>query len=203
MFFAFRMLRRAISAIVIAVVVTLGATAGWVTVNALREDTSRTDGIVVLGAAQFNGTPSPVLRNRLDRAYTLYSAHVADFIVTVGGSRPGDVYTEATSGRIYLHRRGIPESHLKGIRTGSDTYNSLIAVATWAHGRGWKTITVVTDRCHEARASAMLSSLGFSVRQAPPTTGAGSAITWAYVVRETGGLLRFWLLNERGSAASA
>ncbi len=203
MFFAFRMLRRAISAIVLAVVVSIGATAGWVVVNAFREDTAKTDGMVVLGAAQFNGTPSPVLQNRLDRAYSLYSAHVADFIVTVGGSRPGDVYTEATSGRLYLQRRGIPPRHLRGIRTGSDTYNSLTAVAAWAHAQGWKTITIVTDRCHEARSAAMLSSFGFAVRQAPPTTGPGSAITWPYVVRETGGLLAFWLLDEHGSSATA
>ncbi len=202
MFRIFRLLRRTITAAVVAVVVTIGATAAWVTLNALREDTSPSDGIVVLGAAQFNGTPSPVLQNRLDRAYSLYLAHVAGFIVTVGGSQPGDVYTEATAGRLYLHRLGIPESHLKGIRTGSDTYNSLTAVATWAHAHGWRTVTVVTDRCHEARASAMLASLGFKIRQAPPTTGPGAAIVWPYVVRETGGLLRFWLLNERGSSAS-
>lgn len=203
MFLGFRIIRRAISAIVLTVVVAVGATAGWVGVNAFREDTSRSDGIVVLGAAQFNGRPSPVLRNRLDRAYALYRAHVADFVVTVGGSRPGDVYTEATAGRLYLQQRGIPESHLKGIRTGSDTYNSLTAVAVWARARGWHTVTVVTDRCHEARAAAMLSSLGFAVHQAPPTTGAGAAITWSYLVRETGGLLHFWLLSERGTSTSA
>ncbi len=199
MFFGFRMLRRAISAVVLVVVVSIAATAGWVVVTGLREDTTHSDAIVVLGAAQFDGHPSPVLRNRLNRAYALYRAGISDHIVTVGGSRPGDRFTEATSGRLYLQSKGVARSHIQAIRTGTDTYNSLAAVAAYARTRHWRTITIVTDRCHVARSDAMMSSLGFTVHSAPPTSGPGSSITVPYVVRETGGLLQFWLIYQRGA----
>lgn len=200
MFFAFRMLRRVISALVLVVVVSIATTAGWVVVTGLREDIAPSDAIVVLGAAQFDGRPSPVLRNRLNRAYALYKAGIAEHIVTVGGSRPGDRFTEATSGRLYLQSRGVARSHIRAIRTGTDTYNSLLAVAAYARSQHWRTITIVSDRCHVARSDAMMSSLGFVVHSAPPTSGPGASITLPYVVRETGGLLQFWLITQRGSS---
>ncbi len=200
MFLIFRLARRVFSAFLLVVLATVGCSAGWVLVNALRQDSTHTDAIVVFGAAQFNGTPSPVLANRLDRAFALYSEGVASFVITVGGNQPGDRTTEASSGRAYLHGKGIAWDHMKAIKTGSDTYQSAEAVARWAASKGWTSLTVVSDRCHVARAAAMLRSLGFDVHVASPTSGPGAAITWNYVVRESGGLLRFWLISDRGAA---
>jgi len=194
----FRWIRRVIGAVLVAVIVSVGGTAAWVVAQGLRDDRGHTDAILVMGAAQFDGDPSPVLRNRLRYAYALYSTKVAPRIITVGGKRPGDRFTEAEAGRRFLHSLGVPERNLKAVPVGADTYSSVQAVAEWAKRHGIKSITVVTDRCHDARASAMMRSLGFTVRGASPASGPGSSITWAYVARETGGLLRFWFVNDTG-----
>lgn len=198
----FRWLRRAVGGLLIAALLSIGGTAVWVVGSGLHDDRAHSDVIVVMGAAQFDGDPSPVLRNRLRYAFSLYSTHVAPRIVTVGGKRPGDRFTEAAAGRAYLHTLGVPLRDLTAIPVGSDTFSSVEAVAVWAKAHHVTTVTVVTDRCHDARATAMMRSLGFSVRGASPGSGPGSSITWAYVARETGGLLRFWFVNDRGSLAS-
>ena len=196
MFILFRLIKRVVSALVLFVFISVGATAGYVGFKAYSDDRTPTDAILVLGAAQFDGRPSPVLRNRLDQAITLYQEQVAKRIVTVGGSQPGDRYTEATAGRMYLRDHGIPSSAIKAIRKGDDTFNSVAAVAVWAQANGIGSFTVVTDPCHSARAAAMVKSYGFAVHTAPPHTGPGSDITWRYVLRETGGLLRYWLFKD-------
>lgn len=194
----FRWIRRLIAGLLVTCVVSLGGTAAWVVGNGLHDDRAKSDAILVMGAAQFDGDPSPVLRNRLRYAFSLYSTDVAPLVITVGGKRQGDRFTEAAAGRSYLHRLGVPFRHLKAIPTGTDTYSSVQAVAAWASRHNIRSITVVTDRCHEARASAMMRSLGFSVHGAAPASGPGSSITWNYVARETGGLLRFWFVNDSG-----
>ena len=199
MFLGFRMLRRLVGAIVLVTVVSIGATASWVVAQSFREDATRTDAIVIMGAAQFDGDPSPVLRNRLDRAFALYRMGVAPEIVTVGGSQPGDRFTEATSGRLYLQGRGVPRDRITAVRTGTDTYNSAAAVARIARAHGWHTLTMVSDRMHVARATAMMASFGFAVHPAPAPSGPGSARTPGYLVRETGGLLYFWLVEQRAN----
>lgn len=196
----FRFLRRTIAGLLSIVLLSLVVTAGYVIVKGLHSDRTPTDAIVVMGAAQFDGEPSPVLRNRLRYAYALYSAGVATRIVTVGGKQPGDRFTEAAAGKRYLHELGVPYAQLSALPTGTDTYSSARAVATWARKRGLDALTVVSDRCHEARAGVMLGSFGFAVHGASPASGPGSTITWAYVARETAGLLRFWFVSERGSA---
>lgn len=198
----FRWIRGAISALIFAVVLSLAGTAAWVVGTGVHDDRAHTDAILVMGAAQFDGDPSPVLRNRLRYAYALYATGVAPRIITVGGKRPGDRFTEAEAGRRFLHGLGVPDRDLRAIPEGTDTYSSAEAVAVWAKRHRIGSITVVTDRCHEARASAMVRSLGFTVHGAAPGSGPGSAITWAYVTRETGGLLRFWFVNDRGASSS-
>lgn len=198
----FRWLRRVIGALLLAIVVSLGGTAAWVVGNGLHDDRATSDAILVMGAAQFDGDPSPVLRNRLRYAFALYDTRVAKRIITVGGKRPGDRFTEAQAGKSFLHRLGVPNAKLTAIPVGTDTYSSVQAVAAWARAHGITSITVVTDRCHEARASAMMRSLGFAVHGAAPASGPGSSITWSYVARETGGLLRFWFVNDRGVSAN-
>lgn len=199
----FRFVRRTVAGLLSLVLLALVVTAGFVIVKGLHVDRTRSDAIVVMGAAQFDGEPSPVLENRLRYAYALYSAGVAPRIVTVGGKQPGDRFTEAAAGKRFLHELGVPYSDLSSLPTGRDTYSSAAAVAAWAEKRGLEALTVVSDRCHEARAGVMLGSFGLDVRGASPASGPGSAITWAYVARETAGLLRFWFVSERGTGSSA
>ena len=96
---------------------------------ARQDDTRRSQAIVVLGAAQYNGRPSPVFKARLDHAATLYHDRVAPLIVVTGGKQTGDMFTEATSGANYLHDKGIPDSAILRETTSRTSWESLSAAA--------------------------------------------------------------------------
>ena len=168
--------------------------AGWRVVTAGQSDDRRaSDAIVVLGAAQYNGKPSPVLRARLEHAKVLYGQSVAPRIVTVGGKQLGDRYTEAGAGFSYLNRHGVPASDISAVTVGRDTEQSLIAVAEMAQREGWREVTLVSDPAHMARVGAIAEHLGFRTHLSPTRQGDGTALTGEYVVRETAGLLAFEL----------
>ena len=163
-----------------------------VVVTAGRDDRSRSDVLVVLGAAQYQSTPSPVFANRLDHARDLLADGVAPRVVTVGGSQPGDRTTEAAAGRSWLMTAGVPGDQVIAVPTGSDTVTSLQAVAALLARNGWTSATLVTDPAHAARSLAVARALGIDANPSPTTGGAGSALTPEYVVRETAGLVAFW-----------
>src|SRR5947209_6557434 len=96
---------------------------------ARQDDTRRSQAIVVLGAAQYNGRPSPVFKARLDHAATLYHDRVAPLIVVTGGKQTGDMFTEATSGANYLHDKGIPDDAILRETTSHTSCESLSAAA--------------------------------------------------------------------------
>src|ERR1700730_17855122 len=110
--------------------VMVGGTAFRVWKVARIDDYTKADAIVVLGAAQYSGTPSSVFEARLDQAYKLFKAGVAPRVITVGGKQDGDLYTEAASGKNYLQDRGVPSDKILAVETGSDTLRSIEAVAT-------------------------------------------------------------------------
>ena len=115
----------AIIGLVVIVVFYVAVHIWWVA----REDQHPpSDAIVVLGASQYNGVPSPVFAARLDHAVTLYDEHVAPHIVTVGGKEPGDAFTEAAAGKTYLAAHGVPRAAIVALPTGRDTLRSLRAV---------------------------------------------------------------------------
>ena len=172
------------------------AAAGYVVAVGSRSDLTSTDAIVVLGAAQFDGEPSPVLEARLARALELSREGVAPRLVTVGGKRPGDRFTEAEAGRDWLIAHGADPDRVTAVETGSDTAESLAAVARLAARRGWTSITLVTDPAHEARSRAIAADAGLLARTAPTETGAGSSLTPEAVLRETAGLLHWWALGR-------
>lgn len=152
-------------------------------------DTRRhSDAIVVLGAAQYNGTPSAVFRARLDHAKDLYDDHIASRIVTVGGQQQGDPTTEAQAGQDYLVSRGVPANAILPVRTGRDTLQSMQAVADTFKARGWHTAVLVTDPWHCLRSRTMARDNGIDAVTSPEHTGpaVGSFTTDAhYVWRET------------------
>lgn len=155
-----------------------------------------TDAIVVMGAAQYDGAPSPVFENRLNHAKQLYNQGVATRIITVGGKQPSDRYTEAQAGREWLIRNGVDPMRVLSVRSGSDSLSSLEAVGRVANDRGWKSITIVSDPTHQARSAAMASRIGFDVETNATTDGDGSKVTENYLMRETLAYLAFELFGQ-------
>lgn len=133
------------------------------------------DAIVVLGAAQFNGVPSPVLRARLDHAAQLWKAGYAPVIVVTGGKIPGDVSTEASASAAYLGSKGVPDASVLREVQGRTTWQSLQASARFLRERNIETVILVSDSFHNARSRAMASDVGLepmvSATSTSPITG--------------------------------
>jgi uncharacterized SAM-binding protein YcdF (DUF218 family) len=122
-----------------------------VVIAARREGAAPADAIVVMGAAQYNGRPSPVFKARLDHAAALYRRRLAPRLVVAGGVGAGDTVSEADVGRRYLLRPGIDSSAVVAIDTGRSTEPSLRAVATWIHAHGGSRAILVSDGFHMLR----------------------------------------------------
>ncbi|HEY4314991.1 MAG TPA: YdcF family protein [Actinomycetes bacterium] len=154
-----------------------------------RQDDHRvSDAIVVLGAAQFNGRPSSVFTARLVHARDLYQLKVAPRIITVGGNRAGDQYTEASSGKAWLTQHGVPASRIVAVGTGSDTLTSLKAVEQRMQQGSWSTAVIVTDPWHSLRARAMASDQGIDAAMSPTRQGPAvrqRSTEIRYIARET------------------
>lgn len=129
------------------------------------DDASRVqsaDAIVVLGAAQWNGVPSPVFAGRLEGAKVLYQEHRAPVVLVTGGAGPGDTTTEAASGSKYLIDHGIPASAVTSIPVGNDTLESLQATADYMKAHGMQSAFLVSDPWHNLRIKKMASDLGLT-----------------------------------------
>jgi uncharacterized SAM-binding protein YcdF (DUF218 family) len=189
---------RVVLVIVLALLVVVPMLAvGRVLQAATTDDRTPTDAVVVLGAAQFWGRPSPVLEARLGQARDLVAADVAPRIITVGGKQDGDNTTEAQAGKQWLVDAGVPAARVRALPTGRDTLSSLTAVAELMAERGWTSATIVTDPAHEARSLAMARALGIDAHGSPSQSGDGSRLTVDYVLREAAGLLWFWVSERR------
>jgi uncharacterized SAM-binding protein YcdF (DUF218 family) len=144
--------------------------------------------ILVMGAAQYNGVPSPDLRARLDEALSLYRQGYAPLVMVTGNKRPGDKYTEAEAGARYLESKGVPADHILQAG-GDDSYQNIADSAPELKAHHAHIVLVTTDPFHEDRSMAIASSLGLSPYPAPTRT---SPITgWAtvpYFVKETVGV---------------
>jgi uncharacterized SAM-binding protein YcdF (DUF218 family) len=152
-----------IAGVAIAIVVVLGVTAWSVWQAAHDDDASRierTDVILVLGAAQYDGTPSPVFQGRLEHAALLYRDDRADSILVLGGSAPGDRSSEAEAGRDWLIADGLPAEDVAASPVGTTTLESMEAAADWMRDRGLRTAFLVSDPWHNLRIERMASDLG-------------------------------------------
>jgi len=123
-------------------------------------DHDRADAIVVLGAAQYNGRPSPVFQGRLDHAALLWHQGRGDLVITVGSKQAGDRFTEAQAGRQYLIAQGVPSDRIVNVDIGHTTYQSLQAVSHEMRDRGLSSAFLVSDPWHNARITAMAGDLG-------------------------------------------
>ena len=118
------------------------------------------DAIVVMGAAQYDGRPSPQLAARLDHVLELWPTGVAPLIVVTGGNLPGDRFTEAESSANYLVARGVPESVILRENEGSTTFESLESVAAILEARGLEEVLIVTDPYHSLRSKLTAQEVG-------------------------------------------
>jgi len=128
------------------------------------------DAIVVMGAAQYDGTPSPQLAARLDHVVAIWPANVAPLIIVTGGSQPGDRFTEAAASAAYLIERGIPDASILRETVGRDTYESMIGVAGMLNRRGLDSVLIVTDPYHSMRSRLIAEELGLDAYVSPTDT---------------------------------
>ena len=152
----------------------------------------------MLGAAQYDGEPSSIFASRLRHAEALYEDGLAPRIVTTGGNRAGDAYTEAEAGRRYLIERGVPAEAVVAIAEGSDTLSSLQAVAARAEQDGWSSSLVVSDPWHSLRARTMARDSGLDAWTSPTRSGPvvqTRETQLRYIVRETAALLYYQLTH--------
>lgn len=126
-----------------------------------QDERQPADAIVVLGAAQYNGRPSPVLRARLDHALGLYREQLAPLVLVTGGVGRGDTLSEATVARRYLIYHGVPADAVVAQSEGRTTMASMTGVNAWLRGRGLRRVILVSDPFHmfrlrlEARRTAL------------------------------------------------
>lgn len=137
-------------------------------VQASRADGARPVGaIVVLGAAQYDGRPSPVLRNRLDHALALYEAGYAEVVVVTGGRQEGDRFTEAGTGYNYLRAHGVPDEAIRQEVQGRSTYESVAAVARFLSKEGIDSVILISGPAQSKRLAGIADDVGLDAAISP------------------------------------
>jgi uncharacterized SAM-binding protein YcdF (DUF218 family) len=134
---------------------------GWI------DQPHRADCILVLGAAEYSGRPSPVYRARLDHAYTLFQERMAPLIITSGGAGKDPTYSEGQVGRDYLIARGVPEANLIAETQADNTDESTQRAAVIMRRNGLNSVLLVSDAYHMFRAKRMMQRQGFTAYISP------------------------------------
>lgn len=198
--FRFRLIRKALSALILLALVVPLFVLGKVWVAASNPKIRKAEVIVVLGAAQFDGRPSGALLARLVEARRIYRLGLAPSIITVGGGAPGDRTTEAESAKFWLENHGVPKNTIVAIGKGRDTLVSTRAYIAEMKKRKFHAVIIVTDPYHCLRAMTMATDLGAKPSCSPVRTGANSLAHFNlhYLIRETGAYLAYVTLGRRG-----
>lgn len=164
-----------------------------------RTDDARPSGaIIVLGTAQYNGTPSPVFQARLDTAIDLYREGYAPYIMVTGGRLPGDAYSEAEAGQMYLSRRGVPEDAILMESISSNSWESLQNAERLLTPLDIESVILVSDGFHLYRVKAMARDVGLDPTGRPSENSPirqGSNLELQYVVREAAAVVSHWLYD--------
>jgi uncharacterized SAM-binding protein YcdF (DUF218 family) len=160
----------ALSVWLLAAVVVIGYLA-WICAGielaASEQDTHPSDAIVVFGAAEYSGRPSPVYRARLDHAFDLFQRKVAPVVITTGGAAADPTYSEGGVGHDYLMSRGVPDSSLIAETQASDTAQSAERVAVIMRANHMHSCVAVSDAYHVFRIRKLLEHQGIQVHIAP------------------------------------
>lgn len=198
--------RRLVVGVFLVGALVVGGTSFRVWQVARHDDRAHADVVLVLGAAQYNGEPSKVFEARLRHARNLYEQGVAPRIVTVGGNKPGDTYTEASAAANWLVEHGVPKDAVISVGVGTDTLGSLRAAADQLLDRGWRTAVVVSDPWHSLRAKTMAEDSGLEVWSSPTHSGPMVQTRQTqirYILYETAALLYYRLTRAPADGLGA
>lgn len=153
-----------------------------------RDEARPAQAIVVLGAAQYAGRPSPVLRARLDHAVGLWKRDLASLLILTGGTGTGDTTSEAAVGRTYAKKRGVPDTLILVENEGRTTSESMKAVAGMLEVRGLHTALLVSDPFHMLRLRILARRFGFTPYTSPTRTSPiepNREQRWKYIFSES------------------
>jgi len=181
-------LGRLIASVLLAIVVIWAASMAAVLFFAWIDQARPAQSIVVLGAAQYDGHPSPVLRARLDHGIDLYSRGLGKVLVLTGGRGYGDTTTEADVGRSYARKHGVPDTAILLENKGRTTRESMLGVADLLQSRGIKTVILVSDPFHMLRLSITGRRFGLTPYTSPTRTSPISPNRekrWRYMLGES------------------
>jgi len=185
---AVRIVRRILTIGVVTVFSLWLISAAAVLVWSSRDEARPAQAIVVLGAAQYAGKPSPVLRARLDHALDLWNRHLASLLILTGGTGSGDITSEAAVGRNYAKKHGVPDSAIIVENEGRTTSESMRAVAGMLEVRGLQSALLVSDPFHMLRLRILARRFGFTPYTSPTRTSPISPNReerWKYIFSES------------------
>jgi uncharacterized SAM-binding protein YcdF (DUF218 family) len=163
---------------VVSVIAFLAITAVQVVRTASLEEIHRADAIVVFGAAEYSGRPSPVLRARLDHALDVFHRGVAPVVITTGGAAADPTFSEGGVGRDYLMRHGVPERSLIAETQGHDTAESAVRVGVIMRANGLHSCVAVSDAYHVFRIRKLLEHEGVAPVYVAPRPDSRPRTTW-------------------------
>ena len=185
---AVRVIRRILTIVVVLSFTLWLISAASVLVWSSRDEARPAQAIVVLGAAQYAGKPSPVLRARLDHALELWNRHLASLLILTGGTGEGDTTSEAAVGRTYVRKHGVPDSAIVEENAGRTTSESMRAVAGMLEVRGLQSALLVSDPFHMLRLRILARRFGFTPYTSPTRTSPiepNREARWKYIFSES------------------
>jgi uncharacterized SAM-binding protein YcdF (DUF218 family) len=177
-------------AVAIAMVLYVGLTFITVLTVGHTDAGEKAEAVIVMGAAQYDGTPSPLLESRLQHALEIYQEGRVSLIAVTGGKMPGDRFTEAATSRRWLTDRGVPAIAIFGEDKGRSTWESLDYLAAVLQARGVSNVLVSTDHWHMQRCVLSLRELGIHAEPSATSTSPLQGIkrAWGKYVKETVGV---------------
>jgi uncharacterized SAM-binding protein YcdF (DUF218 family) len=185
---AVKFIRRLLTVLVVLCFGIWLVSAAAVLVWSSKDEARPAQAIVVLGAAQYAGRPSPVLRARLDHALELWNRHLASLLILTGGTGAGDTTSEAAVGRNYARKHGVPDSAILEENAGRTTSESMRTVAGMLEVRGLQTALLVSDPFHMLRLRILARRFGFTPYTSPTRTSPISPnreARWKYIFSES------------------
>ena len=163
---------RIVGVLFLVLLLVVAGWSSWVYVQienyAGLDQAAKSDAIGVLGAAEYDGTPSPVFRARLDHAHDLYNRGIAPLVITLGGTG-GDAYSEGAVGRDYLVSLGIPESAIIAETQSRNTEEQAHRMAVIARANGLRRLVIVSDGTHLFRIHEICAADGLDILTSPRT----------------------------------
>jgi len=190
---------RVLATAVVLTALVLAVTAAQIVGTASLEEIHPADAIVVFGAAEYSGRPSPVLRARLDHALDLFHRGLAPVVITTGGAAADPTFSEGGVGRDYLLRHGVPERSLIAETQGRDTAESAIRVAVIMRANGLNSCVAVSDAYHVFRIRKLLEheSIGPIYVAPRPDSKPHSAVQRAVAVLREAASYLLWRMGVR------